>query len=66
MALISEEIKKSKERLQNIQEQIRELKATRSKIGLNSLQQKVLLDLDTAQKRLIDHIKNLHERMYSL
>ena len=60
MASISEEIKKSKKKLQKIQEQIRELKATRSKTGLNSQQKMILLNFDTGQKKIIEHIGKLH------
>ena len=65
MDSISDEIKKGKKKLQEIQEQIRELKANRSKIGLNSIQKKILLNFINAQKKIIEHIKKLRPMMYN-
>ena len=59
-----EKINGYKKNLRKIQEKIRELKILRKKSGLNSFQEKVFLDLNEAQKLIIEKIKKLDDLKY--
>lgn len=60
-----EKINEYKKNLRKIQAKIRELKIMRKKSGLNSFQEKVFLDLNEAQKLIIEKIKKLDDLKYS-
>ena len=59
-----EKVKENKEKMHKVQEQIRALKKLRNKSNLDTLHENMLLNLEKAQKEIIENIKRLNDKLY--